>query len=254
MLIEARGLAFSYRRKPVLQDIHFHLGAGEVVSLLGPNGSGKSTLMKILLGLLRGKGEVLLCGKPLEHYRPKEIARRIAYVPQVHRMPFSFRVLDVVLMGRLAHGSLFGGYSRQDERLAREALDQVGLGSLAERAFTCLSGGEQQLVLIGRALSQQADILFLDEPVNGLDYGNQIRLLRFLKAFAARGYAVLQTTHYPDHALYASQRVVLLENGRMLESGAVEQVLTSEAIQRLYAVDVEMVSNGRGSRFCVPRD
>lgn len=254
MLIETHRLAFSYRRKPVLQGIDFHLDRGEVVSLLGPNGSGKSTLVKILLGLVRGQGVVRLCGKPIEAYRSREIARRIAYVPQVHRISFPFRVLDVVLMGRLAWGRLFGGYSRRDEHQALAALEQVGLSALAEQPFSHLSGGEQQLVLIARALAQQTDILLLDEPVNGLDYGNQIRLLRFLKAFATRGYAVLQTTHYPDHALHCSNRVVLLEEGRILAAGAVEQVLTSDAIQRLYAVDVEMFSDSRGRRFCVPRD
>ncbi|WP_321532631.1 ABC transporter ATP-binding protein [uncultured Desulfuromonas sp.] len=253
MVIEARNLRFSYGRKPVLQGVDFNLAAGEVVSLLGPNGSGKSTLLKILLGLLRGQGEVTLFGKPIGDYRRQDLARKIAYVPQIHHMPFSYTVLDVVLMGRLAHGSLFSNYCKRDYRLAHEALEQVGAEALAAMPFSRISGGQQQLALIARALCQQAEILFLDEPVNGLDYGNQIKLLRFLRDFAKRGTTFLKTTHYPDHALACSDRVAMLDHGEIFAFDQVDRVLTPDNVQRLYGVAVEIAESRYGYRCCMPQ-
>ena len=253
MVIEARNIRFAYGRKPVLQGVDFNLAAGEVVSLLGPNGSGKSTLLKILLGLLRGQGEVRLFGRPIHDYRRQELARKIAYVPQIHHMPFSYTVLDVVLMGRLAHGGVFSNYSKRDYQLAHEALEQVGVEALAGQPFSRISGGQQQLALIARALCQQAEILFMDEPVNGLDYGNQIKLLRFLRDFAKRGTTFLKTTHYPDHALACSDRVAMLDHGKMLAFDQVDRVLTPDNVQRLYGVEVEIAESRHGYRCCMPQ-
>lgn len=252
-LIEARGLRFSYASKQVLHDVDFTLHTGDVVSLLGPNGSGKSTLLKVLLGLYRAEGEVCFMGKPIQQYTRTELARFISYVPQIHHIPFSYTVFDVVLMGRLAFSGMLSNYTKADRYQARLALEQVGIVELAEESFSHLSGGQQQLVLIARALAQQARILFMDEPVNGLDYGNQIRLLRLIKEFSRQGYTFLKTTHYPDHAMYCSNRVALLKQGRMIACGMVEKVLTVEKIARLYGVEVEIVCNSQGEHFCLPR-
>jgi len=252
MVIEARNIRFSYGRKPVLQGVDFNLEAGEVISLLGPNGSGKSTLLKILLGLLHGQGEVKVFGRPIGDYRRQELAKKIAYVPQIHHMPFSYTVLDVVLMGRLAHGGVFSNYSTRDVHLAHQALEQVGLEALAGQPFSRISGGQQQLALIARALCQQAEILFMDEPVNGLDYGNQIKLLRFLRDFAKCGTTFLKTTHYPDHALACSDRVAMLDHGKILAFDQVDRVLTPDNVQRLYGVEVEIAESRHGYRCCMP--
>ncbi|MDY0190010.1 MAG: ABC transporter ATP-binding protein [Desulfuromonas sp.] len=251
-LIKARNVGFSYASQRVLHGIDFTLYAGDVVSLLGPNGSGKSTLLKILLGLYRSSGEVTLLGKKLQHYKQAELAQHIAYVPQSHNMPFTFTAFDVVLMGRLAYCGMFSNYSKVDRNLAHDALEKVAMSALADEPFSNLSGGQQQLVLIARALAQQAHILLMDEPVNGLDYGNQIRLLRLIKDFSSQGYTFLKTTHHPDHALYCSNRVALLKRGRMLACDGVERVLTAENIATLYGVEVEIMCTEQGERFCLP--
>ncbi|CAL1238819.1 ABC transporter ATP-binding protein [Candidatus Methylocalor cossyra] len=146
-MLEAVDLVFAYGKRTVLDGISLRVAAGEVVSLLGPNGSGKSTLLKLLLGIQRpSRGEVRLDGVPLRRIPPRDYARKVAYVPQLHAALFPYAVLDVVLMGRLPHRALLSAYTKEDRRLALEALDWLGLAHLAQRPYTELSGGERQQV------------------------------------------------------------------------------------------------------------
>ncbi|MCE1169957.1 MAG: ABC transporter ATP-binding protein [Azovibrio sp.] len=237
MKLEARHLAFAYRQRLVLDGISLSLKPGQVVSLLGSNGAGKSTLLRLLLGLLQpARGELLRDGKPLEQWPRRQLARQLAYVPQIHSTPFPYTVTEVVLLGRLPAGSLFRSPSREDREIAAAALEQVGIPHLAERPYTEISGGERQLALIARALAQGARLLIMDEPATGLDYGHQLRLLERLGQLAAAGYGVLMSTHHPEHALLASTRVLLLENGRIRAAGPPEQVLNPANLQALYDI------------------
>lgn len=202
-LIAVRDVTFGYAHPPVLRNISVSFQAGEVVSLLGPNGSGKTTLLKIVLGLLPPqRGDVLLEGLAIRAMTSKQLARRIAYVPQFHRIAFGYRVLDVVLMGRMPHKPFFFRYDAADERVAARALERLCIAHLKDRPYSEVSGGERQLVLIARALAQGADIFVMDEPVNGLDYGNQIRLPGRIADLSRSGYTFIKTTHFPDHALW----------------------------------------------------
>ncbi len=248
-------VSYGYGETPVLNDITLSLKQGEVVSLLGPNGSGKTTLLKVLLGLCRPrKGEVRLEGRPVRQINARALARRIAYVPQTHKTSFAYRVIDVVLMGRMPHKPFFFRYSKQDEALAVKALETLSIAHLKDRPYTEVSGGERQLTLIARALAQGADILVMDEPVSGLDYGNQIRLLEQIATLAGNGYTFIKTTHFPEHAVWISDRVVMLKRGRILASGDAPKVVNEKNLYLLYHTDIGMADLDEGLRVCVPRN
>jgi iron complex transport system ATP-binding protein len=251
LLIEANNISFSYDKQEVLKGVNLELHSGDVLSLLGKNGCGKSTLMKILMGIYPSKGEVYLLGKNIKEYKQREIARLISYIPQTHKIPFDYTVFEVVLMGRLAHIGLFSNYSKEDKDIALEALEQVGIVDLKDEIYSQISGGQRQLAFIARALAQRSKIIFMDEPVTGLDYENQIKLLLFLKEFASKEYTFLKTTHYPDHALYTSNKVLMLKEGKIINNGDIS-TLDEKHIKILYNIDVEIISKANGYKFCVP--
>lgn len=253
-MIRAEGVSFSYSGAPVLRDVSLSVERGRVVSLLGPNGSGKSTLLKVLLGIYRpAKGSVLFEGKPVARMAAKELARRVAYVPQTHRMAFAYRVLDVVLMGRIPHKPLLSRYSKQDVEIALCSLDRLSISHLKDRSYTEVSGGERQLTLIARALTQGADTLIMDEPANGLDFGNQIRLLDQIARLARDGYTFVQSTHFPDHALWIADRVVMLQRGTVVADGSPDDVMDEPSVCRLYNTEISLLNVDGRLKTCLPR-
>ena len=256
MSIEVQNLSFSYADRPVLHDISFSVGKGEFLSILGPNGVGKSTLFRCVLGLLSGyTGTVMVDGVDARSFSTREAAKHIAYIPQSSRSIFHYSVFDIVLMGRTSGLSAFRSPGRQDRELCRWAMEKVGITRLADRCFHRLSGGEQQLVLIARALVQKAPILMLDEPTANLDFGNQLLVLEQARSLAREGYTVIQTTHHPEQSYLFSDRILAIQNGRVLTVGAPAQVLTEDTIHALYGVDVEVVSLYRDkARICIPAD
>ncbi len=246
-MLSARGIHFGYRGRTVLAGADLALAPGELVCLLGGNGAGKSTLLKIMLGLLTPqKGEVTVGGQPLDAFARREVARRAAYVPQVHAAPFPYTVRQVVTMGRLPARGLFHAPGEGDRTVVERVLDHLGIGHLAERPYTEVSGGERQLALIARALAQEAPLLIMDEPLSGLDYGHQVRLLARLEGLAAEGYGVLMTTHDPDQPLSGCHRVALLKDGRIAGDGRPAEVLTPDAIRLLYGVSVALLRDAGG--------
>lgn len=251
-MIEARDIQFSYRGRAVLKGATLSLGTGELVCLLGANGAGKSTLLKILLGLLKPQaGKVSLGGTAMGDIDRRSLARQVAYVPQTHTAPFPYTVREVALMGRLPATGLLRAAGASDQRAVDQALDHLAIGHLAERPYTEVSGGERQMALIARALAQDARLLVMDEPLAGLDYGHQVRLLVRLESLAEEGYGVLMTTHDPDQPLFGCQRVAMLIDGRIADDGTPAEVLTPAAIHQLYGVKVDLLcaANGRGIAF-----
>lgn len=241
-LLQAQSLAIGYRHHPVGEGINLALAAGEVLCLLGPNGGGKTTLFRTLLGILPPlAGTVRVAGRALADWSRQDLATRLAYVPQSHAGLFAFTVEEVALMGRTARLPRFATPSARDREIVRTCLARLGIGHLAGRIYTEISGGERQLALIARALAQEAAILILDEPTASLDFGNQLRVLKEIDALKAQGLAILMSTHQPEHALRVADRIALLKAGRIVAQGP-RALATAEVLAELYAADAAEVA------------
>lgn len=249
MQIELSALSFSYGAQPVLRDVTFSAQEGESLALLGPNGAGKSTLFRCMLGFLPPSGgSVLLDGRPVSTYTQKALASRIAYIPQSYSPAFDYTVLECVLMGMTAQLGAFDTPRKADEARAMAALEALGIAQLADRSCGRISGGERQLMLIARALVQQARILLMDEPTASLDYGNSCRVMRRIHRLAQEGYTVIFSTHDPNQALRYASRVLALRDGTLAADGAPEAVITDALLSRLYGVRVHVARVTAGSR------
>ena len=239
--------------KPVIFDISLEFATGEVLCLLGANGSGKTTLFKTLLRLQRPiAGRVCIDGEDISRWPSQRLAKTLGYVPQAHTHPFAFRVRDVVLMARSAHIGVFGTPGKRDLAIAKESMERLSILSLANEHYTELSGGERQLVLIARALAQQAPVLVLDEPTSNLDFGNQMRVLRHVKELAQSGLGVMMTTHFPDFAFLCASRVALMKQGRILALDSPEATLTQASLEEAYGTRLRIADAGHGIRVVVP--
>jgi len=249
-VLQIENVTFGYSaQKPILRGVSVSVFSGEILALLGVNGAGKSTLIRLILGFERAaQGRILIDGMPISGLKQRELAKHVAYVPQAHIAPFPYSVRDVVLLGRIAHTGLLRPALHQDFAVAESAMHRLGIEALADRPYTMISGGERQLVLIARALAQEARILVMDEPASGLDYGNQIRLLQQLRSLADDGYAIFKSTHNPDHVLLGADRVALLVGGSIRTLGTPNEILTKKEIRLLYDVDVDFLSHPDGRR------
>ena len=241
---------------PVLDGISFTLRPGVPLALLGPNGTGKTTLLRCLLGLEPAQGRVTIAGRALSAMGRAEAARHVAYVPQASATGFAFRVRDIVLMGRTPHLGAMAGPTPTDLHAADRAMTRLAIAHLADRGFDALSGGERQLVLVARALAQGARVLVLDEPCASLDLANQMRIIAVLRALAAEGYAILLTTHLPDHGFLLGGEVALLKQGRLLGPAPPGDLLTAPVLEDLYGTAIEVLAipqgRARGQTVCVP--
>jgi iron complex transport system ATP-binding protein len=232
--LSAQNLRFGSGAREILRGVSFDLFAGELVGLMGRNGAGKTSLLRILLGLAHPQGgAVRISNVPLEDFSRPEIAARIAYVPQVHLPTFPFTVHDIVQMGVRRRGR----WPRRDpavKDIVGEALERMGIGDLADRPCTTLSGGETQAMLISRALAQGARIMVMDEPAAALDPGQQQRLMRNLRELAGEGYTILFSVHQFDLVRAWADRLLLLHGGNMVADGSPAAVLQNEMIDRCF--------------------
>jgi iron complex transport system ATP-binding protein len=226
----------------VLDGLSFEVARGSIVGLLGPNGSGKTTLLRIVAGMLPPRtGTVTLDGKPVGRLTRRDLARRLAVVPQDTHPAFDFSVLDIVLMGRYPHLGAFELEGAADLEIARDALTATGTAGLESRPFSTLSGGEKQRVVIASALAQASDVLLLDEPTASLDLGYQFEIAALLRRLNhERGVTMVVSTHDLNLAAALCGRVVLLKQGRMLAQGTTNETLTAPNIRALYGVDADV--------------
>jgi iron complex transport system ATP-binding protein len=237
----------------VLDGVSLAVERGDLVGILGPNGSGKTTLLRILGGTLNPQaGTVALDGRPMTGWSRRDIARRVAVVPQETHTPFDFTVLDIVLMGRFPHLGAFALEGPEDLAIARRALDATGTAGFEGRAFTTLSGGERQRVVIASALAQGPQLLLLDEPTASLDIGHQIEVQTLLARLNAdSGMTMVLSTHDLNLAAALCRRLVLLRRGRVLAAGPTDEVLTSTTVRALYDVEAAVERHARAGRLTV---
>ena len=252
--LEVKGLAFAYEKgSDIFHDVSFTLHRGEVLQLLGANGSGKSTLMNCLVGLLHPRqGSIRVLGDEEEQLSREELARRIAYVPQLQNSTCRFTVRDYVVMGRAPYLGLLHSPGPEDYARADQALWRMSIAHLADQRLQELSGGERQLAQIARALVQQSPVLLFDEPTNHLDYGNQHRMLLLLHSLAKEGYAVMASTHMPDAPLLTGGQVGLFTSQGFC-CGPAEELICRQRLKDLYHIDVDVLyinELGRKACFC----
>lgn len=254
MSIDIQGLNFSYGKRQVLFDVNLTIPDGTLVNVLGPNGVGKSTLFRCILGLNAGyQGKIVVNGKDMRHLSIKQRAKEISYIPQSHSPVYDYEVVDVVLMSTGADLGMLQNPTKRHIARAMAALERVGIEHLAHRTYTQISGGEQQLVLIARALAQEAKTIIMDEPTSALDYGNTVRVLSCVRQLAREGLSIVQSTHQPDQAFLYSDRTLVINHGRVAAFGDPKDVITKEMVSSLYNVDVEVNSLYDDKvRVCIP--
>jgi iron complex transport system ATP-binding protein len=229
-------LSVTLSGRTVLRDIDLEAHPGEVLALLGPNGAGKSTLLKALAGLLPYEGRVEIAETDVAALSPRDRARRISYVPQRSLLRSALSVEEVVALGRYVHGGSFGGMSKSDKEAIDHALLTAHADALRDRIFTQLSVGEQQRVLLARALASDAPILLLDEPTAALDVGEGMAVLRLIRTLAARKHTLIVVLHDLADALSTTDRALLLKDGRVVEQGDTREVISAEPIRAVYGV------------------
>jgi iron complex transport system ATP-binding protein len=236
-LLEGRDLSFAYDDRAVLRDASLCLHPGELVALVGPNGAGKSTLLHVLLGLLTPKtGRVLLEGRPMGAFTRRDIARKVAFLPQEVRSDFAFTVRELVAMGRLPHLGRFRPEGPTDVAAIDAALDATGTREFSERLASELSGGERQRVILARAIAQSTDVLLLDEPTSSLDVAHQLEVLGVLAALVKRGKAVAIALHDLSLAARFADRLVVLHEGKVVAEGKPSEVVTESLLARYFGI------------------
>jgi iron complex transport system ATP-binding protein len=255
-LVEVRGASFRYAERPIFEGLDLDVYAGEVLTVLGTNGCGKSTLLRCIGGSLSlEKGCVRIGDHDLSQLGPRAKAQKVGFLFQDHTPTFPFTVLEIALMGRTPHLGAFGGPSPHDTALAEAALEKVGILHLKSRPYTQLSGGERQLALLSRTLTQQPEVILLDEPTSHLDFKNQARCLQTIAGLAAQGITMIMTTHDPNHAFLFSGRVALMKGGAPLTVGPATQVITAQMLSATYGMDIGVYNVPRDSsrgdlKFC----
>ncbi|MDY4046919.1 ABC transporter ATP-binding protein [Negativibacillus massiliensis] len=228
----------------ILRGIDFEANEGEFVGIIGPNGSGKSTLLRCLYRVLTpSEGAVFLDGKELSSYRVKESAQKLAVVAQHNYYNFEFSVRDVVMMGRAPHKRALDRDTAEDYQIMRQSLKAVGMQEFEERSFSTLSGGEQQRIILARALAQQTPCLILDEPTNHLDIKYQLWLMDIVKNLDC---TVISAVHDLNIAAMYCDRLYAMKQGKVIAQGTPHQLLTPDLIRELYEVDAEVITDREG--------
>jgi iron complex transport system ATP-binding protein len=253
-ILEIKHADFSYNGKEnIFENINISIEEGNILCILGPNGTGKSTLIKCINGLLHLKdGKILLNNINIKSMNKADLAKIIGYIPQTHQSTFAFSVFDVVVLGRAPHLSLTEIPGENDFKIAQEAMESLGISHLRDKPYTRISGGERQLVLMARVLTQQPKILLLDEPTSHLDFGNQIRTLEVINQLAKNGLSVIMTSHFPDHTFISSNQVAILNNGTIMAMGTPEEVVTEENMRKAYGIDVKILEVENHRKAVIP--
>lgn len=246
-LLEGKRVGFAYGTHRVLDAVDLELKSGELVALVGPNGAGKSTLLKVLLGWLEpDRGRVEVAGRPLSGMSRRDVAKKIAFVPQEARVDFAFTSRELVTMGRMPYLGRFQPEGPEDVGAVERALDATETRALADRIVSELSGGERQRVQLARALAQETDILLLDEPTANLDIEHQLALLELVQRLVRDGRAAMVALHDLSLAARFADRVVVLASGGIVAAGEPSEVFTEGLLERWFHIRATLRKGGNG--------
>ncbi|MCI5165670.1 MAG: ABC transporter ATP-binding protein [Candidatus Electrothrix sp. GM3_4] len=242
MLWQLEQVDFSYKDQPVLAGIDLTLSSGKCYGILGPNGSGKTTLLDLLCGLsVADKGVIRYRDTLLERWQARELAKRVALVPQDFQVRFGFSVREVVEMGRHPHLGRFASLAESGHALIDAVMEEMGVDRFATRSVTRLSGGEKQRVAVARALVQDPEVLLLDEATSNLDIYHSLSILALIRhRVAEQGLTVVAAIHDLNLAAYFCDELIFLKNGRIVCQGSTDEVLRPDVIQEVYGVEAQV--------------
>ena len=253
MTLEIKDLSFGYGGHEVLRGIDLCVREGEMVSLLGRNGAGKTTLLRLIPAFLKHvHGSIRVDGKDVKDIPLRERASLMAYIPQISRSAFPYPVRTSILMGATNSLSLFRGPGKKDEEKVENVIGLLNIGMIADRNMENISGGERQLVLIARALMQDARLLILDEPTSFLDYSNQLLVLERIGDLVKSGYSCIYSTHNPELALSHSNRVVVMAGGRIVHDDEPKSLVGGSVLSEVYGRTINVITTQSGNIVCIP--
>ena len=239
--IRVDGLTFKRDQREILKDVSFSVSRGELVGIIGPNGAGKSTLIKLILGLLKpDSGTITIDGAEIGKYSPTDLYKKIAFVPQENNLDFPMTVLETVLLGRIPHLGRFHLENDNDYKIASDALKLAGIEDFADRFANQLSMGEKQLVTIAKALAQETDFIYLDEPTSSLDISHTIEIMEILSELKENGKTVISAIHDLNTASRYCDKILIINNGIIKGFGKPVEVLTEEIISNSFSVKVNI--------------
>lgn len=243
--VSLNNLNWSFGNTHILKNISANIGENKFTCIIGPNGSGKSTLLKNILKILEPEeNSIFVYNKDILNYKYKDLSKKIASVPQNTMIDYDFSVIDIVLMGRSPHLRRFQVEGEEDFKIARKAMEMTDTWHLRERSINTLSGGERQRVIIARALAQQSDILVLDEPISNLDIQHQINLLNITKELSINeNITIIAVLHDLNFAIQYSDYLILIHEGKIVDEGLPEEVITHDNIKRVYDIDIHIMNN-----------
>lgn len=258
MILEVNNLTCGYSSgRPVVKDLSMELFDHDVCCILGKNGVGKSTMFKTMLQLLPAiRGRVLVDGEDISRWSPARMAETMAYVAQSHTPPFPYLVEEIVMMGRMNHIGPFGSPKAEDRAVVDRVMEELGIEHLRKKPYTEVSGGERQMTLVARALTQEPKILVMDEPTANLDYGNKVLVLECIQSLAQRGICTIFTTHDPEQALLLNAKTVMLFPDQKAAFGPAAEVVTKKNLREAYQATIQVVEilneDGIPVRVCLP--
>lgn len=253
MIYKVENLSFKYpNSKQLFNNISFDIEEGQLYTILGKNGVGKTTLFNCMLNFNKKyEGNIFVNNANIKSLKEKELAKIVSFVPQNSNCSFDYLVSEYILMGCASNVSLFSSPSINDKEKVDKVLNDLEITNLKDKKFNELSGGEQQLVLIARAIVCNPKIIFFDEPTSHLDYENQIKVLRIINNLKTKGYSLVITTHDPNQALLLKGDAILFNNNCSIIKGGVEKILTKENLQKVFGKELEIKYLEEYKRNCV---
>ena len=251
--LEVRDISFERNGKKILKNISFDMYSGEIVGVIGPNGSGKTTLLKTLNNINeKNSGTIKVKGKDTSEFEDKELARNISFMNQNTNIGFDFPCIDVVVLGRYPYLDKFQEYSKKDMEIARKYMELTNTLKFQDKSILSLSGGERQRVLFAKTLTQEAQIVLLDEPTASLDMKYEDEIFRILQGVKEEGKSIIAIIHNLRTAIKYCDRLILLSEGEIIQCGTPEEVITEENLKKIYNIDVRVYKNSINNRldFC----